>query len=267
MTAQALTITYGLPSGRDVDPLDLLQLEQDKWGTWVGAITKQALVRMLAARLSGDSMEVESDCGMVGDTLVCTVRAWPRQSGLLYRLYTSWGQLSERAVDMVDLTELVQFKLTTESGTEHPVREILSVVWDDDCYGPEGEVVTPPTLVADGEQVRCGSPVYGTARVRYLSERHTYTLSVPRRDDAIDNHFSAVVVGVYAGGINWLEIEMPPGIESFEDDPDAVCGGRWDGGSIDNDDDDDEITPSGADRHTVVDYCTNTILSDTYPSA
>ena len=226
MPQAALTLTYTNPTGSGAaDPLDLLQIEQDDWHRSTGAITKQQMVRWLAAMLDHRAAVNEADCGMSGGMMVCLVRAYPRRAGLNYRFLASWGELSERTVDLVELTELVQFRLDTEARTDHPVREILSADWAGDCWGLEGEVVAPPPLTAAGEAVTCSRPVYGTATVRYLCERHTYTLSVRRREDALDNHFSAVVVGVYAGGLNYLEIDMPPGIEQFEADQDAVCMG------------------------------------------
>lgn len=265
MPQAALTITYSnQPAAAGGDPLDLLQIEQDPWHRSTGAITKQAMVRWLAAMLEHRAAVNEADCAMAGGMMVCLLRVYPRRAGLNYRFLASWGELSERAVDMVELTELVQFRLDTEARTDHPVREILSADWAGDCWGGEGEVVAPPPLAAAGEAVTCGRPVYGTATVRYLCERHTYTLSVPRRVDALDNHFSAVVVGVYAGGLNYLEIDMPPGIEQFEEDPDAVCMGSTSGSLTGPDRDDEKPTAAGADRHTVIDYCTKEILSDNY---
>lgn len=265
MPQASLTLTYSPRAAATAgDPLDLLQIEQDDWHRTTGAITKQQMVRWLGAMLEHRAAVNEADCAMVGPDLVCLVRVYPRRAGLVYRFLASWGTLSERSVETVELRELVQFRLTDEARCDHPVREILSVDWAGDCWGPEGEVVAAPVLTAAGETVQCSRPVYGTAEVRYLCERHSYALTVPRRADAIDNHFSAVVVGVYAGGLNWLEIDMPPGIEQFEQDPDAVCMGSTGGRIGAPDEDDGPPRGSGGDRHTVLDYCTKEVLSDNY---
>lgn len=262
MAATALTVPYAGPTAGQ--PLALLAIEQEPWSVYTGAITKGEMVRWLAAMVAGDDYQSRIDCGIAGDQLVCTLHAYPYRAGLEYRLLASWGTLSDRQVEMLDIEELVQFRLTTTERTDHPVRRILSVSWDDDCYGPAGEIVVPPPLTADGEEVACGSPVYGTARVRYLCERHSYVLNAPRREDAIAHHFSAVVVGVYDGGLAVLGVEPPPGIEAFEADPDAVCGRSWIFDGSVTFPDDEPITASPASRETVMDYCKQTVISDRY---
>jgi hypothetical protein len=264
MTTTSLTLTYGLAS-TETQPLDLLKLEQEEWSVYTGSVTKQEMVRWIAAALTGDEYQSQIDCGMAGDALVCTLYAYPRVAGLNYRLLTSWGTLSGRAVEMLELSELVQFRLTTSESTRYPVRRILAVDWADECYGPGGEVVSAPELIADSEAVTCAEPVYGTAQVKYLCERHTVILNAPRREAARDNNYSAVVVGVYEGGLAHLVVEMPPSVEVFEADPDAVCGLNWTTqGTITSPDEEVPVQPSTASRETVIDYCTQKVISDTY---
>ena len=52
--------------------------------------------------------------------------------------------------------------------------------------------------------------------------------------------------------------------EQFEDDPDAVCMGSTSGSLAGPDEDDGPPTVAGANRYTVVDYCTKEILSDSF---
>lgn len=263
MATSTLTLAYAGQSGNGA--LDLLAIEQEPWSVYTGSITKGEMIRWLAAVVTGEDYQSRIDCGMAGDQLVCTLYAYPAVPGLNYRMFASWGALSDRMVEMLELEELIQFRLTTEERTDHPVRSLLSVVWEDECYGPAGEIVSPPALTFSGNAVSCGQAVYGTARVRYSCERHTYVLNAPRREMAIEDHFSAVVAGVYDGGLAVLVVEPPPGIEAFESDPEARCGSGFTGhGSVTWPDDDDPVEASPSNRETVVDYCTQKVISDTY---
>jgi hypothetical protein len=263
MTATLLTLAYALPASNR-EPRDLLKIEQQQWSRYTGQITKQEMVRWLAAAIGNEAYQSQIDCAMTGDNLACTLFVYPYLADLPYQLHTSWGTLSERSVAMLEISELVQFKLTTSETVKNPVRRILAVKWADECYGPEGEIVNPPELTANLETISCMAPVYGTATVKYLCERHAYVLNAPRRAAAIDNHFSAVVVGVYAGGLTYHVVEMPPGVETFVADPNAECGRQpgW-GGSADWPEDGKyPPLPRTANRLTIVDYCSQKVLSD-----
>ena len=266
MTESTLTITYTRP-GRDVAGLDLLMIEQERWLPYVGRVTKSEVVGQLAAWLYSEAWEGRMDCGLQGGMVVCAVHAYPRVAGLGYQFHASHGYLSERSVAMVEVSEIVNFRLTDREQPKYPPRTIASASWMGNCYTQEGDEIPPPTLSIDDGELVSALPVYGAVEVRYLTERHTYILSTPRREEALDNHYSAVVYGVYSGGLSWLEIDMPPGIEAFEADPNAICG--WgDSGSVTGPEDEDRpVTPRGADRITVQDYCSGEIISDqTYTS-
>ena len=264
MPSHALTLTYATRTTAR-SPLDLLQIEQDDWATATGVVTSAAMVRRLSAILYDEDRrdELRLDCGMAGDSVRCLVRVWPLVPGLVYRFATSHGTLSERLVEEISETEDVFFQLSTTEQVRHPVRSIESVEWLADCYDADGAIVAPPALSASGQEVTSGRPVYGTARVIYTTERHTYALTCPRREGALANFYTAAVYGVYAGGLNWLEIDMPPGIEEFEQDPDADCGWGSAGGSIDWPEDEPyPVEESNRTRITVVDYCSQEVASD-----
>lgn len=264
MIQATLTIPYRLEA---IEPLQLLLLEQEPWSVYTGRVTKQELVRWLAAVLSGEEYQARIDCGMAGDALVCLIYAYPLVQDLNYRLMTSWGTLSDRSVELIEATESISFRLSTHERTKYPIRELRSVAWKDQCYGPSGEIVHPPELTSDGEGVVCAAPVYGTATVRYIYERHAYILNAPRREGALGNHYTAVITGIYDGGLEVLVVEMPPGVEAFEADPNAICGlggGGTYGGTAEWPEEDDVIQPQTASRETVIDYCTQKIHSDTF---
>lgn len=259
MTVQSLTLVYRPPSSQK-DPLDLLRLEQEKWSVYTGKISKGEMIRWLGAMVRNTPYQSRIDCGVKGDQLVCTLYAYPYTPELNYQLYTSWGTLSDRRAETIEIRELVQFRLTVEERTDYPVRRILGVDWADECYGSEGEIVSPPVLSVDRETLFCDSPVYGTAEVRYLCERHTYTLNATRRETAIDNQWSAVVVGVYDGGLSWTKIKMPHGVEQLQTDAD--CGRRWGFGVVITGDEPLNPQSDAARRITKIDYCTQRVISD-----
>lgn len=261
MTTHQLTISYAGPSAGA--PLDLLQIEQQSWDALTGKVTRAEMVRYLAALLDGTEYRPLVDCGMVDGSVVCVVDVYPRRAGLVYQFHTSHGSLEGPTVSNEQVEESLSFRLDTEVTPQHPVRRIESVEWLSECYNAEGAIVDAPQLTIDGEVITIPSPVYGSVTVKYRTERHSYILTAPRRETAIDDAYSAVVYGVYAGGLNWLVIEMPPGIEAFEADAEADCG--W-GSTASIKDDEEEPWPVEDGIHTrttVVDYCSQTIISDT----
>ena len=263
MPTHALTLTYTTTS-RERSPRDLLQIEQEEWARSTGVVTEADMVRRLVGILyQEDRPELRLDCGVTGDGVRCLLFVWPLVPGLVYRFATSHGTLSERLVEEIEATEDVSFQLTIEAEVQHPIRRLIAVEWLADCYDLDGAIVAPPVLSVDGQTVRSGRPVYGTARVTYAAERHTYALTCPRREGALADFYSAAVYGVYAGGINWLEIDMPPGIEAFEQNPDADCGWGSGSGSIDWPEDEPyPVEESNRTRITVVDYCSQEVASD-----
>jgi len=252
----ALTATYTGPSA---NAAVLLLLTQGEWSVYVGKVSKGEVVRWVSAMVNEEEYQAAVDCGLAGDNLICPIIAYPLVPDLDYRLLTSWGQLSARSVEMVEIRdEQVQFRLTDEASTEFPARAIRSVRWTMDCLDQKGDVVPPPALTVDGQSIHSAIPVYGTATVHYVSERHSYILNAPRRDSAIDNNWSAVVVAPIVGHEPVrLIVDMPPGIAAFAGDPDAVCGRSGSGSSTVKWPDDPyyPAEPAGADLITEVDYC------------
>jgi hypothetical protein len=259
--ALSLTATY---TGPAADTTAKVVLRQRSWSRYTGKVTKQAAVRWLLAAVGGIDAQVPGDCGMDGNVLICPVEAYPVAAGVDYRLVASWGELSARSVRMVAISdEQVQFRLTDTATTEFPARSIRSVRWTDACLDSAGRVVEAPALAVSGSTLRSSAVVYGTASVSYLTEQHGYILNAPRRSDAIDSHFSAVVVAVVPGYAPVpLMLDMPPGIEAFEADPDAVCGRRSSGSVAGSDGGDVPPAPLVADLITEVDYCKQTTLRE-----
>lgn len=245
--------------------LDLLYIEQRAWLPWTGQVTKPQLVRYLASLLYSEAYQDQIDCGLSGGSVVCVVDVYPKRAGLAYQFFTSHGQLSARSEALVVIeAETVDFQMATAASPQYPPREILSVAWAGPCYLVDGTEIAQPLLTIEGSTLVSARACLGTALVSYRTERHSYVLTAPRRDTALDNHYSAVVWGVYSGGLNYLAIELPPTIAEFEADAEAVCG--WGGSATvtTQDPDSSEVQPSPKNRRTVYDYCSQLIASDTY---
>jgi hypothetical protein len=259
MHTAILPITY---RSTEATPLDLLEIEQRPWSVYTGKVTKQEVVRVVSALLADRDYQSEIDCGLVGDQLVSILYAYPKIKGLDYRLYCDWGELSEPVIEEVELTEQVQFDLSTTATTQHPAVEILSAQWLDDCCDAEGTVLAAPQISIKDGSITSAAAVHATAMVRYRCERHTVILNAPRREGAIDQQWGSVVVAAYTGGTTHKVIDMPPGIASFAADPDAVCGGSWSGTVRESVADTYPPDPRGADLITETDYCKQTIIDE-----
>lgn len=259
MQQSSLSISYAAPKR---SPLDLLMIEQQEWGASVGAVTRAELARMLKATLYGGQYENRTDCGVVDGSLACILYVYPRVLGLAYRFFTSHGRLGGCYSVLATEEELLNFRLTTRERPKYPPRRIVSASWMDDCYDANGATIPRPALAIEGEEIVSAEPVYGAVKVVYQTERHRYLLTCPRREGAVDNLFSAVVYGVYQGGLSWREIEMPPGIEAFEADANAECGWGGTASLLDPEDNQGPIEDSPHNRTTKVSYCTQKILRD-----
>lgn len=211
---------------------EVLLVTQDEWSPYTGKVSKQQVVRYLLSLLETSTYEMSVNCGMAGDALVVPIFCYPMVAGLDYTLYSSYGDLSECLVELIEVKdELVQFRLTSEETVDFPIKSIRSMEWVLDCLDANGDLTVNPELEVAGNRISTGGvSVYGTAKISYVTERHTYILTAPRRQTALDNNYSGVVVGVAQGNMPVvLELKMPPSVASFEADPDYVCGsgGSW----------------------------------------
>lgn len=263
MSAAPLSITFSNQS-LSQEPFDALLIEQDDWKPYTGIVTKKDVVRYLASIFwPEESFNPQFDCGIVGGEMICPIYVYPYTQGLAYQFKTSYGTLSERAEDTIDVTETVNFSLDTEVTTKYPVRELKSVEWVDVVYDETGTITTAESITFENMTLTIGTPVYGSARVEYTTERHAYVLTVTPRTDVAENLFSAAVFAVYAGGIQWLEIEPPPGADEYlEGTEDCSFGWRSTGSVTYPDDSGNRPKAAYADRKIVMDYCSNTQISD-----
>ena len=261
MTSPRLTITY---SGPSVASLGLLIIEQAEWGRYTGRVTTGAMVRALRELLySEESSEQLVNCGMVGGSVVCLILVYPRVQGLVYQFAASYGDLSARLEEIVEESETINFSLDTSVTPQHPPLAIHSATWADVVYDAAGNEITAPPLSIDGGNITTTIPVYGAVDVVYTTERHAYTLTAPRREDAVDNFYTAAVFGWYEGGLEYLQLDMPPGIETFDADANAVCGHSVTA-TVDDEERDPIDQPVAASRVSIIDYCSQEVVEDSY---
>ena len=262
MTIPRITFTISKPAGSS---LGLLQIEQQEWSAYTGRVTTGVMVSALRTLLYGEESTDRVNCGVIDGAVICQIDVYPRRSGLEYQFAASWGELSPRYEEEITETELVSFHLASSASPSHPCREILSATWVDHLvYDAEGNKIAAPALIIDGTiATQNGQAIYGTAEVIYRSERHRYSLVIPRRGTAIDNFFSAVVYGWYEGGLDYLQIDLPPGIEVFEADAKASCG-YSSTASVTDDEDDPIDQPVTASRVSDIDYCSQEVVEDSY---
>jgi hypothetical protein len=257
MSNPSMTINLSV-NGRA--PLDLLQIEQGEWSTYTAMVTKTELAEFVKARLWGGSFTSSIDCGFDDGEIVCEIFVYPRDPFLLYQFNSSWGRLGPRQESRPELEEIINFRLTDAESPQYPAEAIHSAHWMAECYDSSGAVVSNPPLFIDGGTLRISPAVYGSVRVRYQTNRHRYVLRCPRRYDAHSNHYTAVVYGVYAGGINWKIVDMPPDIKKFEQDENTACG--WGSYFFGPEDKELPVIANRTDRKTDYDYCLQTIIRD-----
>lgn len=254
---QSLAITFARPA---IDPAELLLIEQEEWARNTGVVTTAEMLRYVSAYVYGQLYGSRTRCPLVNGQLRCTVNVYPRVPGLVYRLHTSWGTLGGPRGGLTEITEILNYTLTAQEKVKYPCREIRSARWLDVCYDADGAVVTPPALVVDDDGLVIADPVYGSVEVRYTTERYSYQLAVPRREEALEAMFSAAVYALYQGGISWIAIDLPDSFdETTADDRCGLDGSvslTWPEG------DPRPVSDNPYRRHTVVDYCSQTIISD-----
>ncbi len=254
-----LVITFAAPAesgGRD--PVDALLLEQAEMGSYSGHVTRGQIVGWLRSMMYGYE-EPEVDCGLDSDGGVNTaVLVYPYDPALAYRLALSHGELGELVVEEVEFVELVHLTPDrTTADLKYPAQAILAAEWIGDGYDGTGAAVPVPAVTVDGLEITLARPVYGALKVTYRVVVHGYAVTLPAREKALDNRWSSVAYAWWDGGVKWLSLELPDGINNMEEG--QPCG--WSSTGTARYPDDEIRGPQGdsASREIIVDYCTQTI--------
>lgn len=254
-----VTATYTL---QEAASFDLLQIEQTEWQAYTGALSAFGAAAWIAGLLYDTAEDVEVECGFDGNRVVTGIACFPYRLDIDYKPHLTHGELGDRIISHDTITESIAVSLDTRLSLKYPARRIISATWQGACYDDELHSVPRPVLTIDQDDVQeilADRAVYGTVVVQYETIRHSYTVSIPLRDDAEMNKYSSVFYAVYDGGVQYHRLSTPPGADEFEGD----CGGGHNAIKIDDTDDDDPALPDPyADRTTVYDYCDGSIISD-----
>lgn len=262
--SEQLTLTFAAPRGDgDLGPApELLLLEQADWPEHTGQVSRGALVAWLAAQFYGVQASGLVDCGFSGGVTGTDILVWPLRAGVTYRLLTTHGEIGPGEWEEIEEEATVQFSLTTEAELPHPSLAVLDTEWLG-SWDAAGNPDTAPavTLTPWSRTARIAAPTYGSLRIRYRAGRWVHRLSVARREEAIENWYSAWIVAYPSGGRPvMLEFEPPPTAEAGGE---SQCG-RTTVGSITADDDDTPAPPQAnrVIRTKTYDYCTGVLVND-----
>lgn len=254
------SLTINVPN-RDSGGLELLKIEQDEWNPYVGSITISESIGIIADAIYSRKYQSKLKCGVEFDTVVCGVSIYPYIKGLEFEAYTSHGSLALEAVSVVEISENINFRLSNRASSEFPVIYYRSVEWNGQCFDAKGNVINNPNILIDERGAYTDIDIYGSAKLLYGTTKYRYLLSIPKRYTSIDNFWTSVVYGVYEGGETFKKVEMPPGIEVFNADPDATCGKTILSVKY-PENKPNKPTDDGCDRKIIKDYCSQNVISD-----
>ena len=263
MQHQALTLTYSARTGSQAASRDLLLIEQEEWQPYTGYVTKAEMVRALARMLYGAETESQVNCGVAGGQVVAAIYVYRLEPGVIYQLLASAGTLSEPAAEEKEMTETVQVNLETEAELRYPVASLLETRWLS-AWDEQGNRIDGPAVTLVGGKLTWSLPVFGSLKVRWLTNRDVWMLTIDRREEAVENLYSAVLLALPSGGRpELLTFAPPPTAEEIEEED---CGwGRLTTGDIEGPPDHplDDPTASPHRRTVIIDFCSQTVQSDT----
>lgn len=257
MSEVSLAVSFSV----DTEALDLLYFEQESWAPYTGVLTKAAILLFLDNLVNHAENDVEVDCGVEENgSFLKIVYSYPAYPSLAYTVKTSYGSFISHIQEDLDFEEVIAFSLSTEASLKHNPQNAPELTWMGSVYDRDGNVVPAPAISIDGKIVTITEEIYGSLQVNYSVFRRIHTLRVDPRLDAIENVGSSVVYGVYDGGIAWIVIDPPPGLDDLLG---AECGWGW-GGAVTDPEDDPMNSPlnSNANRIIDVDYCSQIVIRD-----
>ena len=183
MEQAGLSIRYTQRPRRLPDELDLLMLEQEPWGSYIGVLTKLFSARYLQRALYGRNDEQEPvDCGW-GETMALTVHAYPLAPEVHFRLAATCGQMGELQQETIVERQSISFDLATEQTITHPATAILDAQWLAGPYTTGGARVSSPALQVRGRSVISPIPLFGSVWLTLEVQRATCIITM-ERDEA-----------------------------------------------------------------------------------
>jgi len=252
MNTLSLNLSRPASSGRDA-----LIIEQEKPGQADGYLSRAGMYLSLLALINGEMPE-EPECVNECST---TLYVYRFDLALSYQLRVSHGSLGplERQDDLY-YTEKIKVSMDDEVRLKYPCWGVVESRWiGDQVWDQDGGAIASPSFAAEVERLRFAAPVYGTLAVTYKINRDKYSLALPKRETAIENKYSSVAFAVYQGGLEYLLVDPPVGME----ESDRSCIGGGGSTSITGPEDDPTIPHApNVDATIEINYCTQEITSD-----
>lgn len=257
MSVQSLSVSFS------VEAVDLLRLEQEPWEKTLNTLSALTAYRVIYNMLYGGlETTLSGKCGLESDgTCIKIIYAYPAYPGLAYQVKTSYGELSEGVVEEFVHHEAITVTLDDSVNTKYPALRIESVEWTGDVYNEDGVIIQPPYVSLRDGSIHLSEKAYGTLKVSYLVHRKKFELVVKPREGEEEELFSAVVYGLYGGGIVWLETDSPPGADELATGEEE-CQWSFHSEVIYNDDPFEPPTDDGVSIHRYVDYCSQELIKE-----
>ena len=264
---QTLSVALTNPAS---DAGDYILIEQEKWGKDVGRTSVAQGVYAIGSMIFGGSMP-DANCGGLNgfDT---DVYVYPSSSDLRFQFAVSHGEFQPGTFENLIREEIIQCSLQDSVQCKYPVQSMVSMQWLGECFNSEGIVVSRPTVKRSGRTFSFSEKVYGSLKIRYNVRRFTYKVRIEEREDSIENNFECVAYCVWDDGVAYKEITAPSGYEMTSGNcgnglygTDGLGGGAGGATDIDPgepDQGDDLPTAPKKDRKVSVDYCEQTLESD-----
>lgn len=257
---QSFSVTF-TNTPPDSSSQDLLDLEQDSWESYVGRLTAANMVRYIRNMLFGEAEDSYFDCGLDGEgRCVTVIHAYPLTSDLGYRIYCSYGELGSGIITSFDETEIVEFQNSSTASVKYPCQRIVDREWLGTIYDSQDNPLAHPPIEINGKELIVPEKIWGTVKLTYRVYRRSYGLTITPRADQIEGSYSAAVWAIYDGGIEYLVLSEPPGIDNYSTD--GRCGySSWT--NVEFAPDEPPKHPAGDfDKYIDIEYCTQIDISD-----
>ena len=260
----SLTISFNPDA---VEPVVRIKIDQKKWHPYTGYVTKIDVAKFIANAVLGigDDEPYETTNRCTDNEMIADIYAYPYEVDLNYTMFSSYGTLSERIQETITKKDIISVSLDNTVSLEYPAQQIFGLEWEGVVYDFEGAEVSTDNftwLFIAPDKIKFNKKVYGSLKVFYEVERHTYSLTVVMREDAIENKFSSVVYAVYYDGLVYHKVEVPEGAEESEGGSLYNCG--YGSTTITTEPPSPLAPPISveADRTINKDYCTQEVITD-----
>lgn len=217
-------ISYTRPTVAAAAARELVLLEQTRWNSYLGLLTRVNLLRYLRAQFFPDEEggeDAKDDfvfCGFDDDGgLTLGLAVYELARDVRWKLQASTGTFGEVSRTDAAETQSLSYNLSDEASLPHPALAILSARWLIGPYDAAGNRISAPALLIDGQDrriIRAQRPVFGSVALRVQVQAALYTvkLSAEAAEQALLAGWSEFAVCLPEGGRPVaLELTAPPG--------------------------------------------------------